>query len=123
MGEKGLFCGINKPQDPSNLSEMEKKHIPVIDCPDRVKAGEPFKVSIKVGELPHVMEEGHHIEWIEVKVGENFYERVDLTPVLTRPEVTVTLVKGEKHERRTLRVIERCNLHGLWEATKDITVE
>jgi superoxide reductase len=123
MAEKGLFCGINKPQDPSNLSEMEKKHIPVIECPDTVKAGEPFKVSIKVGELPHVMEEGHHIQWIEVKVGENFYERIDLTPVFTRPEVTITLVKGGKHEKRTLRVIERCNIHGLWEATKEITVE
>ncbi len=123
MAEKGLFCGINKPKDPSNLSEMEKKHIPVIDCPDKVKKGEPFKITIKVGELPHVMEEAHHIQWIEVKVGENFYERIDLTPVFTRPEVTLTLVKGGKHETRTLRVIERCNIHGLWEATKDITIE
>jgi len=123
MSEKGLFCGINQPKDPANLSELEKKHIPVIECPDNVKSGEPFHVKIKVGEIPHVMEEGHHIQWIEVKSGENFYERIDLTPVFTRPEVTLTLVKGGKHEKRILRVIERCNLHGLWETKKEITIE
>lgn len=122
MSEKGLFCGINRPQDPSNMTDMEKKHTPVIDCPDTVKAGEPFKVGIKVGEMPHVMEEGHHIQWIDVYSGENFYVRVDLTPVFTRPEITVTLHKGGKHRTSTLRVIERCNLHGQWEATKEITV-
>jgi len=123
MVEKGLFCGINKPKDTANLTETEKKHIPVFECPDKVKSGEPFQIKIKVGEMPHVMEEGHHIQWIEVKSGENFYERVDLTPVFTRPEITLTLIKGGKHEKRTLRVIERCNMHGLWEAVKEITIE
>ncbi len=123
MVEKGLFCGINKPKDTANLTETEKKHIPVFECPDKVKSGEPFQIKIKVGEIPHVMEEGHHIQWIEVKSGENFYERVDLTPVFTRPEITLTLIKGGKHEKRTLRVIERCNVHGLWEAVKEITIE
>ncbi len=123
MVEKGLFCGTNKPKDTANLTETEKKHIPLFECPDKVKSGEPFQIKIKVGEIPHVMEEGHHIQWIEIKSGENFYERVDLTPVFTRPEITLTLVKGGKHEKRTLRVIERCNLHGLWEVTKEITIE
>lgn len=123
MAEKGLFCGINTPKDLSNLSEMEKKHIPVIDAPGEVRAGEPFKVTIKVGEIPHVMDEGHHIQWIDVYFGQNFYTRLQLTPVFTRPEVTVTLVKGEAHEVRTMRVVERCNLHGLWEATKEIQIK
>ncbi len=123
MADKGLFCGINKPNDTANLTETEKKHIPVFECPDKVKSGEPFQIKIKVGEIPHVMEEVHHIQWIEIKSGENFYERVDLTPVFTRPEITLTLVKGGKHGKRTLRVIERCNVHGLWEAAKEITIE
>lgn len=123
MADKGFFCGINKPNDTANLTETEKKHIPVFECPDKVKSGEPFQIKIKVGEIPHVMEEVHHIQWIEIKSGENFYERVDLTPVFTRPEITLTLVKGGKHGKRTLRVIERCNVHGLWEAAKEITIE
>ena len=91
MSEKGLFCGINQPADSANLTEMEKKHIPVIECPDMVKSGEPFQVKIKVGEIPHVSEEAHHIQWIEIKTGENLYSRFELTPVLSMAEVTVTL--------------------------------
>jgi len=82
MAEKGLFCGVNKPADPQNLSEMEKKHIPVIDCP---------------GEIAHVMEEGHHIQWIDLYSGSNFLAKVLLTPAFTRAEATVTLVKSGKH--------------------------
>ncbi len=104
------------------MTELEKKHTPVIECPDEVKTGEPFKVTIKIGEIPHVMEEAHHIQWIDVYFGKNFNERIELTPVFTLPEVTVTLVKGGKHEKATLRVIERCNLHGQWEASKEIKV-
>lgn len=123
MSDKGPFCGINKPANPANLTELEKKHIPVIDCPDTVKAGKPFQVKIKVGEVPHVSEEAHHIQWIEVKTGENLYARVDLTPVLSLPEVTITLKKAGKHRKTTIRAVERCNMHGLWEAEKEITVE
>lgn len=122
MGEKSLFCGINRPADPANMTDLEKKHTPVIECPDTVKAGESFEVRIKVGEMPHVMEEGHHIQWLELYSGQNQYIRIDLTPVFTRPEVTVTLVKGGKHRTSTLRVVERCNLHGTWETTREITI-
>ncbi len=120
--EKSLFCGLNRPQDAANMTDMEKKHTPVVKCPDNVKTGEPFEVKIKVGEMPHVMEEAHHIQWIDLYFGQNFNERIELTPVFTRPDVTVTLVKGGKHRTSTLRVVERCNLHGQWEATKEITI-
>ncbi len=122
MSEKSLFCGINRPADPADMTELEKKHTPVIECPDTVKAGEPFEVRIKVGEIPHVMDEGHHIQWLELYSGQNQYLRIDLTPVFTKPEITVTLVKGGKHRTSTLRVLERCNLHGTWEASKEITI-
>ncbi len=122
MTEKGFFCGLNRPGDPANMSELEKKHTPVIDCPDTVKAGEPFKVSINVGEIPHVMDDGHFIQWIEVYFKENFFARVELTPKFTRPEITLTLERHSKHATSTLRVIERCNLHGLWETTKEINI-
>ncbi|MBF0516291.1 MAG: class II SORL domain-containing protein [Nitrospirae bacterium] len=122
MTEKHLFCGNNKPADPANLTEAEKKHMPVIDCPDTVKAGEPFRVNIKVGEIPHVMQEGHSIQWIEVYSGENFKARIDLTPVTTAADVSVTLIKSGKHPTSSIRVIERCNLHGQWEAVKPINI-
>lgn len=120
--EKSLFCGMNRAKDPVNLTDMEKKHLPVIDCPDVVKAGEPFKVRVKVGETPHVMLDAHFIQWIELYFGESFYARVELTPVVSLPEFTITLVKHGKHRKSTLRVVERCNMHGQWESTKEITV-
>jgi len=113
---------MNTPKDASNMTDLEKKHTPVIDCPDTVKAGEPFQVKIHVGSIPHVMEEGHNIQWIDVYFKHNFYARIDLTPVFTKPEVTVTLVRHSKHKSSTLRVIERCNLHGQWEATKEVSI-
>jgi len=122
MTEKGLFCGNNRPKDSANMTELEKKHMPVINCPGTVKAGEPFQVKINVGEIPHVMEEGHFIQWIDVYFKDNFFARVELTPKFTRPEVTLTLERHSKHSSSTLRVIERCNLHGQWEASKEITV-
>ena len=122
MSDKGLFCGTNVVLDRTNVSAMEKKHLPVIDCPDTVMAGEPFEVRISIGEIPHVMEETHHVQWIDVYFGQNYHARVDLTPVFTRPEVTLTLVKGGKHRETTLRVVERCNIHGQWETSKTITV-
>ncbi|MFQ5974823.1 MAG: class II SORL domain-containing protein [Candidatus Hydrothermarchaeales archaeon] len=121
--EKGLFCGINLPKDIENLTELEKKHVPVIDAPDKVKAGEPFKVTVTVGSIPHVMEQGHHIQWMDLYSGKNFLAKVLFTPVFTKAEATITLVKGGAHKTSTLRAIERCNLHGLWEGNKDIVVE
>jgi len=122
MSDKGLFCGINRPKDMSAVTDFEKKHTPVIDCPDSVVAGQPFIVKLKVGELPHVTEEGHFIQWAEVKFGDNLYARVEFSPVLSVPEASVTLKKGSKHGKGTLRVLAKCNLHGLWESAKEITV-
>ena len=122
MSEKGLFCGINKPKDVSAVTDFEKKHTPVIECPDTVEAGKPFTVKLKVGEIPHVTEEGHFIQWAEVKFGENLYARVEFSPVIAVPEATVVLKKSSKHSKGTIRVLAKCNLHGLWEATKDIAI-
>ena len=36
MSQKGPFCGNNKPQDLANMTDFEKKHLPVIECPDTV---------------------------------------------------------------------------------------
>jgi hypothetical protein len=31
MTERGIFCGNNRPKDPSNMTDLEKKHTPVIE--------------------------------------------------------------------------------------------
>ena len=42
-----------------------EKHVPVIDAPASVKAGETFDVDVTVGkEIPHPNTVEHHIAWI-----------------------------------------------------------
>ena len=45
----------------------QEKHSPVIECPDSVKAGEKFQVTVSVGkEIAHPNTTEHHIRWIQV---------------------------------------------------------
>lgn len=81
--------------------EGAEKHVPVIERTDR-------GVRIRVGSAPHVMEEGHYIEWIEMIADGRIYRRV-LKPG-DEPEVEFDL-KAEKVEAREL-----CNIHGLWKS-------
>ncbi len=104
-----LFSQINHAKNPAKMTPLEKKHVPEITVPQKVKAGEPFEVRVKVN---HVMQKGHFIQWLEVYNGDLFLARVDLTAVTTRPEATLTLTLEKSAE---LKFYEHCNLHGTWE--------
>nr|MDA8165162.1 desulfoferrodoxin family protein [Desulfobacteraceae bacterium] len=42
-----------------------EKHVPVIDCPDQVTAGEMFDIKVAIGkEVAHPNKTDHHIRWI-----------------------------------------------------------
>jgi superoxide reductase len=77
----------------------QEKHVPVIQ---RIEKG----ILVKVGSLPHPMEETHYIEWIEVIIDGKYCRRF-LKPG-DKPEAEFK-VKGEKITAR-----EYCNVHGLW---------
>lgn len=115
-----------------------EKHVPVIECPDSVKAGQPFQVKASLGkEIPHPNTTEHHIRWISLYYhaqGEKFNYEVghfefnahgesvqgaNQGPVYTNHEVvaSVTLTKPG-----TLHAMAYCNIHGLWESSKDIAV-
>lgn len=118
--ELDLFGQINRAEDMSNLTDLEKKHTPVIDAPDKVNAGEPFEVTVEVGKLlKHPNEMGHHIQWVNLFSNDLLIATANFTPVLAEPKASfvVTLQKST-----TLRAVERCNLHGEWEYTKKIEV-
>jgi superoxide reductase len=117
---ENLFLQINKPKDSKNLEDLEKKHVPVIECPESVKKGEPFQVTIHVGKLlAHPNENTHYIEWIELLAEDLFISRVDLVPIVTAPKVTLTISLQEAH---SLKARTRCNLHGIWESSKQVKV-
>ena len=106
------------------LSKVET-HTPRIEAPEKVKAGEPFKIRVSVGPHPNTLE--HSIRWIEVYYEEEgrafnpyMIARFATEPGITEPilEITVKLSKSGK-----IHVLAYCNLHGLWEGTREIRVE
>ena len=76
-----------------------EKHVPVIE---KVDGG----FLVKVGSVPHPMEENHYIEWIELIADGAAYRRF-LDPG-DAPEATF-FIEAEQVTGR-----EHCNVHGLW---------
>jgi len=107
---------LNKPRDWMSLSNMAKKHVPIIEAPGKVKAKESFLVRVKVGgidgvEHPNTL--GHWINWVELYAGERLISRVEFGPEMCDGylmSLNVTL-----DEAATLRARGFCNLHGIWE--------
>lgn len=83
----------------NTVDAAQEKHVPVIE-----KTEKGFLV--KVGEVPHPMEEAHYIEFIEL-IADGVVYRAQLKPG-DKPQAEFC-VDAEKVEAR-----EYCNLHGLW---------
>ncbi len=120
--EKGYsLTEVNRKPEP--MTDMARKHLTVIEVPAKVKAGEPFAVNLKVGgidgvEHPNLL--GHYIHWLELWADERLLARVDFSPVVSQPEATFTIVL---EGLTTLRALEFCNLHGIWESSEKVAVE
>jgi len=103
------------------MTALEKKHAVVIDAPDEVEAGEDFEVEVRVGEyMEHPNEAGHFIEWMELYSGDTFLARFQLTPERTDYTFKATINLDHEHP---IKAWAKCNLHGLWEGTKEIKVK
>lgn len=97
-----VCCGKPMDQLVENTVEASKeKHIPVVEKKDN-------GILVKVGSIPHPMEEKHYIEFIEI-IADGIVYRKDLLPG-EAPEAFFA-VNSEKIEVR-----EYCNMHGLWKA-------
>lgn len=79
-----------------------EKHVPAIE-----KTANGYKV--KVGSVPHPMEEKHYIEWIQLICGNMAYYRY-LKPD-DAPEAEFCVLQADEVVAR-----EYCNLHGLWKS-------
>ncbi len=85
-------------------NEGKEKHVPVVE-----KTNRGFKV--KIGSIPHPMEENHYIEWIEISVNGIAYRKFLKPGDKPEAEFCIEAIKAEKFEAR-----EYCNQHGLWRA-------
>ena len=99
------YCGNPlKAIVPNSVDAAKEKHVPVATY-DAAKN----EVHVTVGSVAHPMTEEHLIECI-ILVTKKGVQRVDLTAA-DAPEVTFRLMDGDA----PVRVIEHCNLHGLWQ--------
>jgi superoxide reductase len=120
--EGDFTCGVNVSEALDKATDLERKHIPVISSPDRVKKGEAFEVRVEVGKLlAHPNKLAHFIEFIELYANDTYLCRVDFTPVCVNPILKATIKLGVVHSGK-LRAFERCNLHGTWMSECDIEV-
>ena len=113
------FQSINRIKDPITLTPKEKGHAPFVQIPGVVKSGEPFIVDVQIGETLHPMTAGHYIQWIEVYLGTDLISRVEFSPLCPQAKVTIPVAVKESS---TLRILSRCNLHGIWETVKTVAV-
>jgi len=116
-----------------------EKHVQVIGVPEKVKRAEVVNVTVTVGkEIPHPNTTEHHIADLAVYFlprGERFtylLARSELachgastqgpntSTVYTQSSVTLNF-KTEKSG--TIIAVSQCNIHGLWESSREITVE
>jgi len=97
-----VCCG-----QPMNLMEEKtqekgrEKHLPVVE---RLNGA----VKVKIGSIPHPMEEKHYIEWIEVGSDNRTYRKF-LSPG-NSPEAEFSVTSENISAR------EYCNVHGLWKS-------
>ncbi len=97
-----VCCGQAMQQFVENTVDAAKeKHVPVIEKTDD-------GVNVKVGSVPHPMEEKHYIEWVELVVGDKAYRQF-LSPGGT-PEAAFCI------DAENVSAREYCNIHGLWKA-------
>ncbi|MDW8003099.1 MAG: desulfoferrodoxin [Deltaproteobacteria bacterium] len=103
-GGKGQLVCCNEAMNllvENTVDASYEKHVPVVS-----REGE--RVEIKVGSVPHPMEETHYIEWVEV-LTDGRVLRQFLNP---KEEPKASFYE------KTQDVIAReyCNLHGLWKS-------
>jgi len=116
-----------------------EKHVPVIDAPDTIVKGEMTKINVTIGkEVAHPNTTAHHIDWIQLfflAEGEKYpYEIAkttfsahgastngpDSSTIVTHHEMSISF-KTDKPG--TLLAASSCNIHGLWQSAKQISIQ
>jgi len=116
-----------------------EKHVPVIEAPDSTKKGECISITVNVGkEIAHPNTTEHHIAWVQVYFlpkDEKFPYQLgsfefsshgssaggpNTSTVYTCPNTTVCF-KTDKPG--TILASSSCNIHGLWENSRELKVE
>lgn len=98
----GTLVCCNKPMEllPEKTEDVgAEKHVPVIE---KIRGG----IKVKIGSVPHPMEQQHYIEFIEVLADDKIYRQYLKPGQAPEAEFKISAKK--------ITAREYCNLHGLW---------
>ena len=117
----------------------KEKHVPVIDCPDEIEKDTMADVTISLGkEIAHPNTTEHHIRWIDVyfhpeeekfpyQIGHYEFnahgESVDgpnASTIYTHHKITTSFKTSKPG---TIYAMALCNIHGLWQSSKNIDLK
>ncbi len=115
---------INRYVDISTIDREAKKdyidrHSPFIHCEPKAKAGEKFKVKVKlVDEYPHPDDFDHYIAWVQLWNGENMLAQAHFTPGVLGNEAGHVEVDFYIVPKRNMKLVAQafCTKHGLWQS-------
>lgn len=115
---------LKRPQDPENLTEFEKHHIPVINISKKTDSASDngYNVYVKVGEIEHTMKIEDHISFIDYYVHAADIKKRCLGRMILRcdkihPSVMFYL---NNVSSANLTVISSCTAHGSWISQTEI---
>ena len=119
---------INRYVDISTVDREAKKdyidrHSPFIHCEGTAKAGEPFAVTVKMGnEYSHPDDFDHFIEGIQLYNGESLIAKADFVAGMlggqgAKGHATVTFNIVPSGKKLKLVAQSYCTKHGIWEST------
>ncbi len=110
----------------------KEKHVPVIEVPESVTAGEPAAIAVSVGkEIPHPNTPEHHISWMKlyfhpegggfpVEIGDyRMLAHGEAGEVSAEPAIEARVTFGKPG---MLQALSYCNLHGLWQSEVQLTL-
>jgi superoxide reductase len=103
---------LNVAKDKNNLTEAEKKHVPVIKVVEMcgLITGSCKDINVKIGEVEHPMLSNHYIVHIDFYIDKEFISRVILTPEKLNPAAAIHI----KPRQGTVTVVALCSVHGAW---------
>ncbi len=122
MSIKGLI------QSEGSLSSSSvgksRYHLPIIEVPKEVKAGEFFRIRVKVG--PHPSTPEHFISRVDVFISEEgrgfnpvLVATVSFTPGYVEPSIELSI---KLRKNSVIHVLSYCTLHGIWESRREVRV-
>ena len=98
-----VCCGqpMEKMSEKNQQEELTEKHLPIVESDGQ-------KVTVKIGSIPHPMEEKHFIEWIEIETSDGCFRKFLKPGDKPDAEFAIPTTRDDFQARAY------CNVHGLW---------